>query len=60
MHPTILNSELSQSYDCLEFCIAFKTTKFFKKNLMVAFAINHLWTFWSMMTESKAAFPGFS
>ena len=60
MHPTILNSELSQSCVSQEFCLTFKTTKFSKQFLIVAFAINHLWMLWSVMTENKAAFSGFS
>ena len=60
MDSTILNSKLSQSYVFQEFCPAFKTHKFSKQFLMVAFAINHLWILWSMMTENKAAFSGFT
>ena len=58
-HATVLNSELSQSYVFQEFCPVFKNTKFPKKFLMVALAINHLRILWSMMTESKAAFSRF-
>ena len=60
IHPTILNSELSQSYVTQELCLAFKNTKFSKQFSMVGFAINHMWILWSMMTENKVAFSGFS
>ena len=60
VYPTLLNSELSQSYVSQELYLAFKSTKFSKQILMVAFAINHLWILWSMMTENKAAFSEFS